>query len=703
MNVTAIGLILATMTTSTPCNPISSVRELSSALAGTAVNRRLFDLKADITHIRPLPHPDGVKRFSLAITDGDNAVVLAKLGNDETLPAPGDHIRCKGYVETNNRHARAILSEPPSVISHGERPNPLNLDIRELPQGKHAYAFVSVAGLVYDARPSETNDRYLLLSIVDGDNLVAASSYITEEESRSCLDLIGARVRVEGIYTVNDGTRHHLTGDIKLSDSSAINVIQPADADDTNTPPLRDLDNSNADEIPLFVRHHVTGRVTAIMDSRVLVLRPEGRYVCVELIGSKGLPELGSTITATGFPDTDLINVNLTKATWKAARCATPEEAPATPATASMLRVGRIGEGLNNYFGKRVSITGNTFTPHGNAENKTTLHIISDGTVFRIHLPFDMSPRIADGTTIQATGSCMLDSESWHKQGTTPVIRGFIIVARSPDDIKIIARPPWWNLNRLLAVTCTLLLCIIGITIWNRMLSKLADRRGKQLLKAQLAGVRSQMKVLERTRLAVELHDSIAQNLTAVSMELTTAELLGEGAPPDMRDHLGIARQTLKSCREELRNCIWDLRSNALEEMNIEKAISLALNPIAKKSKIAIRFPVSRRHVPDSVMHAVLRIIRELCANGITHGKASALRIAGKLDNGTLMFSIDDNGIGFDPENHPGVQEGHFGIQGIRERLLHLKGCISFFSAKGKGCKVRVEIPVNDDEEELPA
>lgn len=569
---------MASITSSNACGRISSVDELALVLSEKVTARQSFDLTADITHIRPSPQINGNVELCIALRsrrNGSNAIIFRPLQKGEIPPKPGDRIRCKGYVKMSNRHAVALTTEPVTVISHGAPPSPVKLSIQKLLKGNYEYSFVKTSGTVYDARPSETNKRYLLLSIVDGDSIVEASSYITEEEALRCSELIGAKVDIEGVYSTDDGVRHHIGGNIKLAGFSSLKVLKPANEGD-DTPPISKLDNCSADNIPLFVRHHVIGQVIATMDSRVLLMTQEGKYVCAELIGGT-MPAYGSTIKATGFPTTDLVNVNLVKATWEAAECITREEQPATAVKASMLNVNQIGYGLSAFHGKRVSISGKVFTPIDGRHHQDIIYIVSDGLPFKIYAPFNEAAGIEDGSTVEITGTCMIDSESWHKRETTPKIYGFVIVTRSIGDIRIISRPPWWNFNRLLVVVGTLLIAIVGTIIWNRQLSKLAEQRGKELLKAQLANARSQMKILERTRLAVELHDSIAQDLTGVSMELTTAELLGEGAPTEMRAHLDAATHALKACREELRNYIWDLRSNVLEESTLSKAILRSL------------------------------------------------------------------------------------------------------------------------------
>jgi signal transduction histidine kinase len=90
----------------------------------------------------------------------------------------------------------------------------------------------------------------------------------------------------------------------------------------------------------------------------------------------------------------------------------------------------------------------------------------------------------------------------------------------------------------------------------------------------------------------------------------------------------------------------------------------------------------------------LLCIIRELVLNAIRHGNASNIRVSGVLDGGELKFSVRDNGGGFDPENSLGVLQGHFGLQGIRERVEQLGGTLDIESAIGSGTRVAISIKV---------
>ena len=123
-------------------------------------------------------------------------------------------------------------------------------------------------------------------------------------------------------------------------------------------------------------------------------------------------------------------------------------------------------------------------------------------------------------------------------------------------------------------------------------------------------------------------------------------------------------------------------------------AIQLALSQIVSKTALNVRFAVPRVRLSDKTTHTILRIIRELATNAVRHGHASAIKIAGSIDGEKLRFSVIDNGTGFDPDHAAGVGEGHFGLEGIRERVDRLDGEVDISSSHGRGTKVTVAFDI---------
>ena len=109
---------------------------------------------------------------------------------------------------------------------------------------------------------------------------------------------------------------------------------------------------------------------------------------------------------------------------------------------------------------------------------------------------------------------------------------------------------------------------------------------------------------------------------------------------------------------------------------------------------LQVRFDVRRRTFSENTMHAILRIVRELAVNAVRHGQATRILVAGSLEGQKLLFSVRDNGCGFDPERCPGLEQGHYGLQGIRERIDAFEGEIEIRSRPGDGTKVTIALNV---------
>ena len=213
------------------------------------------------------------------------------------------------------------------------------------------------------------------------------------------------------------------------------------------------------------------------------------------------------------------------------------------------------------------------------------------------------------------------------------------------------------------------------------------------LLRNQTIRRLSEERVNERTRLAAELHDTIAQNLTGAAIQLETAEALASNGPAGLRRILASAVKIMHVSREELRDCIWDLRNQTLDEKRVEDALRRTLLPYLCGTRLRIRFPVNRADISDSSAHAAVSVTRELVSNAIHHGHPNLISIAGTLEGNTIKFSVTDDGDGFDVEHSPGPREGHFGLSGIRERVRKLGGTFLVKSKPGNGTKATIALP----------
>lgn len=450
-------------------------------------------------------------------------------------------------------------------------------------------------------------------------------------------------------------------------------------------------------------RRKIKGRVLAVWGgSNILLETRSNRHSRIELSSNGHLPDVDSFVEAVGSLDTDVYRLNLTRAIWRqTGGWPTTNAVAVATSAAEILTDGKGNPHVDiQMYGRLIELDGcvQILPGEGGADV-----ICIDNNGYSIPIDVSSCHHVLDtlsiGCRIRATGVCLLNIGNYRPNDVFPQVNGFTLVVRNADDIVVLSRPSWWTARRLGFVLVAVLLVLIVILVWNRSLSVLAEHRGRQLAEEQVGRVTSELKVLERTRFSAELHDALSQTLSGIAMQLGAIKRLARTDPAQMLHHLDVASRTLKSCRDEMRNLLWDLRSQVLDEPDIEKALRQILGPHLEETEVHIRFAVPRTRLTDSTARALFCIVRELTVNAIRHGHASVVRIAGSLENGRLLCSIRDNGCGFDPSTAPGAEEGHFGLQGIRERMDAMNGTVTIESSRDRGTKVTISLAAPHEEE----
>ena len=406
----------------------------------------------------------------------------------------------------------------------------------------------------------------------------------------------------------------------------------------------------------------------------------------------------------TGIPETDLFDINLKRASWRPAAPLSMPPSERHDMDIARLFVNKHGERRINTAmrGKVVVVRGIAKSIASDETGRSRL-ILADGShilAVESGISEDTFAGIEEGSTVEVTGICVIDSETYSSRPIYPHVRGLFLVARGAEDIRVLSRPPWWTPAKLMVVIGLLASAFFGILLWNRSLRRLAEHRGRMIAREEVKRAESELKVSERTRLAVELHDSISQSLTGVSMEIRAAKRAMNENDDRLGGHLDMAETAIDSCRAELRNCIWDLRNQTLDATSVEDALRRTIEPHLGDASLSLCFIVPRTKFTDNTIHTVLRIARELVTNAIRHGHATHISIFGSLNGERLSFSVCDDGSGFDPSLAPGMEQGHFGLEGIRDRIALLNGTLTIESARGSGTRATVSLDLADPKEE---
>ena len=667
---------------------IMSVNMMDAAPPGVP-----FDITAWVVY----PEKVGYRDSGIYIKDDSCSTTLRNcLSKTNSTIFAGDFVRATGRVVLMNNGIYANCLEL-TRLSHRKPEPPKRLTIEELISGQHDGQFVTVRGEIRDSFPDDIDSGFLYFSLKDGEKSIYMATPTNTCATTGRDGIIGNTVEATGIWISgkNDVMRRHIGHFLTLVDNEPLRIIKDHEADLFNAPEITGLKSLMPSEVPSLERRRVTGTVLAAWHGdHALVRTDDGSIVRIDL-SSPPIPEAGRRIEAVGFPETDLYAINLNNVRWRPA-----DGNPIPPQTPVRIpeEYTRIGRGtpqqMQAAFHGRTVIVAGIVRGLPQSERDCRLILECEGNL----LPIDFSScpdaisELAIGSTIEVRGVWVMEADNWRPNSVFPKVKGAFVVVNSPNDLRVLARPSWWTAGRSLSVIGLLLVVLMGVGVWNRALKAVAERTKKELREEVMAHVASDLRVGERTSLAVELHDTIAQNLTGVALEINAANKLVDSDLLGAHRHLDTAAKTLSSCRTELKNCLFDLRGNTLGQRDMDTAIRLSVAPVIGDAELTVRFNVPRERITDASAHAIIRIVRELASNAVRHGGAHNVKIAGAIDDGKLMFSVTDDGCGFVVEQAPGIDECHFGLQGIRERVARFQGEMKIESTPGEGTHVAITI-----------
>jgi len=665
--------------------PISEARKISETGARYEIEGDVVSVSRYWSAIRDESGAMRVRNWTKPWNVGD--VVRTTIEMDEP------HDDNPGYVRQIARHAMVLERRPPRPVRE--------VFADDVSKGRISpFACVALRGTVTSVFPDEIDGAWSFIVVEGkGEQTVVSLNWANSSNRVDLADLVDAEVVVNGIF--NDqasGGRQYMGRNIQIDGTNAISIVRAAPSDPFEASPFLNLawptDSNDTDD---GHRRRAVGTVVARWMGRTFMLKTDdGRPITVKLAPERFLPPVGAQVETVGFVRRTPFVMKLSNALWRRTAGRATDEPP-VEVDAPMLLSDKHGEPIVNirFHGRLIRIKGIVTDVLAKGSTGQILSLNCDGKPFLAVAEGVTPPAI--GSIVEATGICIANENQDADDLTR--LSGLSIILRGDADLKTLKTPPWWTAGRLLVVIGILFALIAAIALWVWWLNRVVEQRSRELHREQKAHEDSVMRIGERTRLAVELHDSLSQSLAALSFQISSARTAkAEGLGAAEEKHLVTAEKMLDSSRAELRHCLLDLRSDMLEERDFSKAILKALRADAADTGIEIDFRVRRSQMNDSTAHAILMIIRELVSNAIRHGRAKKIQITGEHRENMLVFSVVDDGLGFDVDNYPGLHEGHFGLAGVRQRVINLGGRFTLRSAKGEGSAATVSIKFNDHE-----
>jgi signal transduction histidine kinase len=205
--------------------------------------------------------------------------------------------------------------------------------------------------------------------------------------------------------------------------------------------------------------------------------------------------------------------------------------------------------------------------------------------------------------------------------------------------------------------------------------------------------------VAERSRIARELHDTLIQGFSGITMAMQA--LAARLRSSEERTRLEEIIEDAAGCLRETRRSVAGLRRPVQSESGLAEALAQAARQITETSDVRLRLKLDKLKLdkdapglPPEFEYNLLRIATEAISNSLKHSGARTIEVALKRAPDALRLSVSDDGSGFEQADQGPRRPGHYGLIGMRERAAQIGAEFAFDSAPGRGTTVSVVAPL---------
>ena len=212
--------------------------------------------------------------------------------------------------------------------------------------------------------------------------------------------------------------------------------------------------------------------------------------------------------------------------------------------------------------------------------------------------------------------------------------------------------------------------------------------------KPQFLGTETKEQVIqeERRRIARELHDSVSQQLFAAMMMISALNERADKFDEKEQKQLKMIEHVLSQAQSEMRALLLHLRPISLESKSLKSGIEGLLIELQTKVQMKIHWDIEDVKLPEGVEDHLFRIAQELLSNTLRHSHATTLEVYLRQLDSTVLFKIEDNGVGFNSEE---ILPGSYGINNMKERVQGLGGQVRIVSFPNQGTTIEIKIPLS--------
>lgn len=666
-----------------------------------AAERRPVQVQGVITYVSAQP------TNSFVVHDSEGIYVVSPtnqpaeyMGLD--VPRVGMRVEIQA-VTVPGGFAPSLAAQRVHWLGEAPLPVPKKVRLSELRTGSYDSQQVEMEGVVHRMHKDHTTLERLRLEVATEEGTV--SVIVADSRGVDSAQLVDATLRVRGTCFTFFNTRGEAVGvNIQVARAEDMEVLRPANLDPFAAPEVAPLAlRPFRREAPSLHRQRLAGVVTLCRPGEFFYVQMPQRGVRVNTRSTEVL-QPGDTVEASGFIEaTDNFAVLSEAVIRKQGRGRLP--APLAVTRAQILGVASTPHWqlrTEDYDGSLVTLSARLVKLEHTPYELPRIYLESEGALWAATLPADTPPAalgiLLPESELEVTGICVVRLNMKWPAMSLPLPVDFSLLLRGTEDLRVVRAASWWTPARLRAAlgitACLLVLALIWVQTLRRLVAERNLRLAAEKQRRGEAEIEFRAVLQERERLAADLHDTLEQSLTGLAYQIETLKRLGNEASPRIAHHLDLASQMLARSRDDVRRSVWNLCTKGLGGKSLRETIRNSVAEVAAGTGITVECGGAgeERPVPAPMASHLILIAGEAVTNALKHAKPTRIQMAVDYHPGTVELSVVDDGCGFDPAQVLGPHQGHFGLQGMRERARRLGTELQVSSKPGQGTSIAVRV-----------
>ena len=668
---------LSDPTSTTAETPVAITKELPLLVSAAEVHRLKREeaqrgypvkIRGVITSVLP-------EHQAFTIQDSTRGIYVVDLSESRSdAPRIGQYLEVEGTSDPG-QFAPVVNAVKVHVLGGGDLPEPVYPSWHQLMNGSLDAQYVEIQGILASV---QTNKVILLTP----DGRIETDIREVGLELHNLARYEDALVRVRGcLFATWDYVTHRVkVGEIRFYWAD-ITVDQSAPDDLFSTP------QKTASELLLFdpqasafQRVKVSGQILHIREPEYFMM--DGTNGVRFVLKHPANLEAGDLVDAVGFPELSTVSPVLREAVVRKtshtalpkARLLEPDDLIRPDLDSTLVRIKAVLVDQRNTAAEQV-------------------------LEMRVGLRSFLARLTGRDREVQAmpAGSQLELIGTYASQSVNQNVTSFELLLNSPADITVLARPPWWTLEKLLVILGALACVLAGTVLWITQLHrKVAFRTAEleiQIRERQRVEQQHAMEQ-ERGRIARDLHDELGSSLTEITMLGVRAQ--AASTPSEKRGaYLEQMSDKARQMVTALDEIVWAMNPTHNSLASMVSYFSIYAERFLGLANIELRlegpFDFEDYVVDSRHRHQLFLAFKEALTNVVRHSKASEVRLNIQIKQKQVRLTISDNGRGW---SEGGQTEEMDGVVNMRTRLEKLDGRFTIDSKTGSGTVVCFDMPL---------